>query len=863
MGYDSLGRMTSEQEPFGMALTMGYDANNNRTLVQDSLGGTTTSVFDALNRQTSLQFGGSGQTTVRIDQTYTARDQVATQTRYTDLAGTNAVGTSSYLYDPEGRLTSLQQTFANGSVLASYSYSYDNADRLTSKIDNGTTTSYSYNKNSELTQAGSASYSYDSTGNRTMTGYQTGPGNQLLNDGTWTYTYDNEGNLIEKSQGPSGLTWYYTYDLRNRMTTAVEQSSPGGTTLTAATYVYDVFDNLIEQDVWTQSSGTTTVTRYAYDGTNAWAQLSGTNSLEDRRLFLDAPNEVAARIDSSGNAVWYLADNQGSIRDLVNYSGTTVLNQITYDAYGQILSQTNVAYADPYGYTGLWQDAATGLLKAQERWYNPATGLWETQDPISLAGGLVKVDDYVGNDPTNFVDPLGLWGEAEGGGNQPNTTPIYPVVVTYVTFSPEDITRMVNSFNTPSSPGWFTGLPAPPSEAPSPSSTGPASASSVPPVTLSAVLDNAAAGKYGELSGGQWFAVKYFSALNWATNGAFYRGLDAATQTPVRTDPGMAPNAPAYVPTKWFGGNTVNPGSARGIAAHTQWAMDNYGDVSNAPPQFLVWANQYKYTPLSDIAKTRMFVSAINFPGQIGDSVYTLGNNVIPTEDLANRLSTRQGLKQWESQTSGAFLNLALLYVPGGSAGGRALSEAGIVAREGWTMRQLVESAGWLRGTEAVTQGAGCRAIETLATNGMATARSPVWSSATGDVVVNGANLPGTAGVQVGRRLTVEEMKALTQTHGVEFSLVYQVGPGRNGGGGTYWLCSGTVNDVDVPIGANFRWIYHTHAPPASAPYASGVNGDQSVLGALIAAGSPQRSSVIIPVPGQAFRFDIYSTRLP
>ncbi len=408
MGYDALGRMTSEQEPFGMALTMGYDANNNRTLVQDSLGGTTTYVYDPLNRLTSLQFGGTGQTTVRIDQTYTARDQVATQTRYTDLAGTNVVGTSSYLYDPQGRLTSLQQTYANGSVLASYAYSYDNADRLTSKTDNGTTTSYSYNKNSELTQAGSTSYSYDATGNRTMSGYQTGSGNELLNDGTWTYTYDNEGNLIEKSQGPSGLTWYYTYDLRNRMTSAVEQSSPGGTTLTAATYVYDVFNNLIEEDVWTQSSGSTTVTRYAYDGTNAWAQLTGTNSLEDRRLFLAGANQVAARIDSSGTAVWYLADNQGSISDLVNYTGTTVLNQIVYDPYGNIVSQSNLSSADPYGFTGLRLDAATGLLNAQNRWYNPATGLWETQDPSGFAAGSVNLAEYVGNDPTNYVDPTGL-----------------------------------------------------------------------------------------------------------------------------------------------------------------------------------------------------------------------------------------------------------------------------------------------------------------------------------------------------------------------------------------------------------------------------------------------------------------------
>ena len=36
-----------------------------------------------------MQFGGSGQTPLREDFTYTARDQVASQTRYSDLAGTS------------------------------------------------------------------------------------------------------------------------------------------------------------------------------------------------------------------------------------------------------------------------------------------------------------------------------------------------------------------------------------------------------------------------------------------------------------------------------------------------------------------------------------------------------------------------------------------------------------------------------------------------------------------------------------------------------------------------------------------------------------------------------------------------------
>ena len=85
----------TNQEPFALRLTFSYDAVNNRTLVQDSLGGVLTSVFDSLNRLSSRQFGGTSQTPLRMDLTYTAQDYVATQTRYSDLAGTNKIGSTT------------------------------------------------------------------------------------------------------------------------------------------------------------------------------------------------------------------------------------------------------------------------------------------------------------------------------------------------------------------------------------------------------------------------------------------------------------------------------------------------------------------------------------------------------------------------------------------------------------------------------------------------------------------------------------------------------------------------------------------------------------------------------------------------
>ena len=125
------------QDPFGAALTYTYDSADNRTLVQDSLGATTTRVYDALNRTTTMMFGGDGQTPLREDFTYTARDQVASQTRYSNLAGTATIGYSTYGYDAVTRLTALQHQNGAGANIANYTNTYDLASRITSETLNG------------------------------------------------------------------------------------------------------------------------------------------------------------------------------------------------------------------------------------------------------------------------------------------------------------------------------------------------------------------------------------------------------------------------------------------------------------------------------------------------------------------------------------------------------------------------------------------------------------------------------------------------------------------------------------------------------------------------------------------------------
>ena len=61
------------------------------------------------------------------------------------------------------------------------------------------------------------------------------------------------------------------------------------------------------------------------------------------------------------------------------------------------------------GYTGAAQSVSNGggMVYLRNRWYDPQSGRFLTQDPIGLAGG-VNLYAYAGNDPISFSDPFGL-----------------------------------------------------------------------------------------------------------------------------------------------------------------------------------------------------------------------------------------------------------------------------------------------------------------------------------------------------------------------------------------------------------------------------------------------------------------------
>jgi len=85
-----------------------------------------------------------------------------------------------------------------------------------------------------------------------------------------------------------------------------------------------------------------------------------------------------------------------------------VLDAITYDAWGNITSQTNPSAQPLFTFAGMAEDAALDLDYDWARFYAPSDGRFINQDPMQFAAGVSNLYCYVGNDPTNAIDPSGL-----------------------------------------------------------------------------------------------------------------------------------------------------------------------------------------------------------------------------------------------------------------------------------------------------------------------------------------------------------------------------------------------------------------------------------------------------------------------
>jgi RHS repeat-associated protein len=118
---------------------------------------------------------------------------------------------------------------------------------------------------------------------------------------------------------------------------------------------------------------------------------------------------------SQANGTHYAApDGSGNVVALFGTSGTETA-RYEYGPFGELLrmSGTAIAAENPWRFSSKRQDPTTDWVHYEFRVYDPSSGRWLSRDPIGEAGGE-NLYGFVGNDPVNRVDLLGL--QETGGG---------------------------------------------------------------------------------------------------------------------------------------------------------------------------------------------------------------------------------------------------------------------------------------------------------------------------------------------------------------------------------------------------------------------------------------------------------------
>jgi len=441
--YDKQNRITRTDYSDGSYTAYTYDAVGRLFYIYDSISGPIEYVYS----DTGCSGGCSGGFADKVIQEITpqgsisyAYDAIGRRTTMT-VAGQPAV---NYTYDANSRLTNLVIASEAWQSL-SFAFAYDALGRrISTTLPNGVTTNYTYDNGSRLLNIEhlnpaqqlleSLTYTIDATGNRTSMNRQSATlplpnpasninynqANQMLTfqpstEPVKNMSYDENGNMTSITNGCGTTT--YTWDARNRLVgingfTSTSTSTSTCTSLTAS-FRYDALGRRIEKTI----NGRTI--QYLYDGLDIVQEIENGQATVNyvRTLNIDEP---LARIKVDGTIRYYQRDALGSVIALTDETGI-VRTSYTYDPFGNT-TISGEASDSPFQYTGRENDG-TGLYYYRARYYSPELQRFISEDPILKPGNpnvpfmlpallknpaMLHAYAYVGNNPVNRKDPLGL-----------------------------------------------------------------------------------------------------------------------------------------------------------------------------------------------------------------------------------------------------------------------------------------------------------------------------------------------------------------------------------------------------------------------------------------------------------------------
>jgi RHS repeat-associated protein len=367
--YDANGRVSRVGLPGDDWLEFSRDATGRNVERRMRGGFVLRQTFDSLDRLTSqwagLRAGTSTPAAAIADRQY----RYDSNDRITELDDASW-GNSRYHYEADGRLSGITRN--RGS---SQEFSYDAAGNISGVVTGPST----------------PQIESEPPGHRVQTRL-IGKGGRLEQVGETKYFYDQDGRLTEKHE--SNGVWRYRWTAAGLLQRVI---TPSGR---AWTYEYDAFDRRVRK------KGPDTATTYIWDGPVVAEEIQHTRSASTTATWIFEPGAFrpVAKVQD-GAAYACVTDHVGTPRELVSGKGKLAWSA-QLRAWGEIDEQAADETDCKIRFQGQWWDDESGLAYNFYRYYEPATGVYISPDPMGLDGGS-RMYGYVHN-PLGWVDPLGL-----------------------------------------------------------------------------------------------------------------------------------------------------------------------------------------------------------------------------------------------------------------------------------------------------------------------------------------------------------------------------------------------------------------------------------------------------------------------